>query len=108
MSNYPNVSPKGDEQQNDVIKIVQDNRDLVLMHTDTCEIWKLEHSACINCTSELGCAKVQKLLSLYNTLNNYKPKNFKEYLEMVNFSDAKTAKILACHSVTEITQMPRL
>jgi hypothetical protein len=70
--------------------------------------WKLEHTACVNCTSELGCAKVQKLLSLYNTLNNYKTKNFKEYVEMVNFSDAKTEKILDCRSVNEINQIPRL
>jgi hypothetical protein len=41
MSNNLTISPKGDEQQNDVIIIVQDNRDLVLMHADTCEILEI-------------------------------------------------------------------
>ena len=98
-----------DEARGDsIVQTVEENGDLVAMNSKDCVFWQLDHTNCAGCSSEIGCCKVNKLLSLYETLDRYRPRDFDDYVKMTNYADDKQAKILACKSVGEIEKMPRL
>jgi len=91
---------------NDIIedfqKLVRSQGEQVLIHTQTCIEWKLEHENCAGCPSELGCAKAVAMVGVSMSSMFYEPKSFEDYERMNASIQAKLDKLLKAKTAEEI------
>jgi len=63
-------------------KLIEERGDTVAMHTEECILWTMEHPNCSGCPSELGCAKLAKLMRTMAMSSVYEPKSFHDFENM--------------------------
>ncbi len=63
-------------------KLVEQHGDRVAIDTKECVLWKMEHSDCVGCPSELGCSKTVKMMLTMMMPMMYEPKSFDDFERM--------------------------
>ena len=98
-----------DEKISEVIeKLVRASGDKVSIDTEECVLWKLEHSNCFGCSSELGCDKVVKLMLLMMLPMTYKPNSFEDFQKMQQRIDELHEQILHSQTKEELDKIPTI
>jgi len=83
-------------------RLVQGCGDDVLMHTQTCVLWKAEHENCKGCVAELGCSKAVAMMGVSMAPLLYKPSSYEDHQRMQRDIQAKLDAILKAHSVDAV------
>ena len=92
----------GDSMQ----ELVSARGDKVSIHTQECILWKLEHSNCFGCPSELGCGKVVHLMLLMMLPMMYKPSNFEDFQKMQQRITELQDRVLQAQTADELKEIP--
>ncbi len=87
--------------------VVRSNGDDVLIHTQTCVEWGLEHENCKGCPSSLGCNKAVALMMASLTPMLYTPKSFEDFESMQRSMRDRLDNILNARTAEELQLITR-
>ena len=92
----------GEKLSDSYQELVRSKGDEVLIHTQTCVEWKMEHKNCKGCRSSLGCCKSISLMLIAMTPMMYKPNSFEDYERMNQSVEDKMDRILEAKTDDEV------